>query len=143
MKAITVRQPWAWAIMHDGKDVENRSRNIAGSYRGPIVVHAGKTDDDVAWNGRVGQRWRSWWAANGMPGGQRGFALGVVDLLDVHTEAECPGLSCSPWADEGFVHLLLGHPHAFANPIPYRGKLGLWEFPDDLLRQADLEGWAT
>ena len=48
MKAITVRQPWAWAIMHDGKDVENRSRNIAGTYRGPVVIHAGLTDDDDA-----------------------------------------------------------------------------------------------
>ena len=26
MKTISVRQPWAWAIVYGGKDVENRSR---------------------------------------------------------------------------------------------------------------------
>ena len=41
MKAITVRQPWAYAIMHLGKDVENRTCNIAGSYRGPRSPSSG------------------------------------------------------------------------------------------------------
>jgi len=25
MKAITIKQPWAWAIVFAGKDIENRS----------------------------------------------------------------------------------------------------------------------
>lgn len=33
MRILTVRQPWAWAIIHGGKDVENRTRNVAGDYR--------------------------------------------------------------------------------------------------------------
>lgn len=48
MKGISVRQPWAWSIIHGGKDVENRSRNIAGSYRGPVAIHASKTVDEDA-----------------------------------------------------------------------------------------------
>ena len=24
MKALTIKQPWAWAIIHAGKDIENR-----------------------------------------------------------------------------------------------------------------------
>ena len=24
MKALSIRQPWAWAILHAGKDIENR-----------------------------------------------------------------------------------------------------------------------
>ena len=40
MKCISVRQPWAWAIVHAGKDIENRT--WATSYRGPILIHAGK-----------------------------------------------------------------------------------------------------
>mgnify|MGYP001137357808 FL=1 len=47
MRAITVRQPWAWAIVFGQKDVENRSRNIAGRYRGPVAIHAGLRDDDA------------------------------------------------------------------------------------------------
>jgi ASCH domain len=36
---LTVRQPWAWAIIHGGKDVENRSWRT--KYRGPLLIHAG------------------------------------------------------------------------------------------------------
>jgi hypothetical protein len=39
VKALTVQQPWAWAIIHGGKDVENRTQ--AWSYRGPLAIHAG------------------------------------------------------------------------------------------------------
>lgn len=38
MKAVSVRQPWAWAIIHAGKDVENRSRITL--HRGPVAIHA-------------------------------------------------------------------------------------------------------
>ena len=33
-----LRNPWAWAIIFGGKDVENRTRNIAGGYRGPVAI---------------------------------------------------------------------------------------------------------
>lgn len=48
MRAITVQQPWAWAIFN-GKGVENRTRNIAGKYRGPLAIHAG-----ARWSDRGG-----------------------------------------------------------------------------------------
>lgn len=38
MKAITVRQPWAWAIIHAGKDIENRSWKT--KTRGRVAIHA-------------------------------------------------------------------------------------------------------
>jgi hypothetical protein len=37
LKALSVRQPWAWAIIHAGKDVENRS---VGAVR-HMVLHPG------------------------------------------------------------------------------------------------------
>lgn len=43
--ALSVRQPWAWAIIHAGKDIENRTaaavRYMAGR-RGRIAIHASK-----------------------------------------------------------------------------------------------------
>ena len=96
MRVITVRQPWAWAIVHGGKDVENRTRNIAGSYRGPVAIHAALADADNApdsvWldamrdrdttvlrePGKSLARWQP-----------RGVVIGVVDLADVHTDEEC------------------------------------------------------
>lgn len=40
MKALTVRQPWAWAIIHGGKNVENRGAGFTKTYRGPLLIHA-------------------------------------------------------------------------------------------------------
>jgi hypothetical protein len=43
--ALSVRQPWAWAIIHAGKDVENRSWQAVNhglSRRGRIAIHAAK-----------------------------------------------------------------------------------------------------
>ena len=38
MKAISIRPPWAWAILHAGKDIENRTWRT--SMRGTVAVHA-------------------------------------------------------------------------------------------------------
>ena len=153
MRVITVRQPWAWAIVRGGKDVENRTRNIAGSYRGPVAIHAGLRYDHEAtqpvrdmvgytrfpdlphtWN-------RSRWAL--------GAIIGVVELVDVHEPDAFPdgrpfcwpdgwvtGTMCSPWAMDGHRHLELANPRAVA-PIPAKGKLGLWRPDAELLAQIE------
>jgi hypothetical protein len=94
VRILTVRQPWAAAIIHNGKDVENRPRNIAGSYRGPVAIHAGLTIDRDAWDDLEA----GWSLARGVPRIDgagldalklRGVILGVVDLVDVHTAGTC------------------------------------------------------
>ena len=141
MRAITVRQPWAWAIIHGGKDVENRSRNIAGSYRGPVAIHAGLTEDRAAWGDvDLASAWLS--AGDDVTHTERGAIIGVVDLVDVHPD--CTELvegfghtpTCSPWAMADHLHLLLANPRPLAKPIPYKGALGLWTLPDAVLAGA-------
>lgn len=39
MKALSIRQPWLWAILNADKRVENRDW-ASCSYRGPIILHA-------------------------------------------------------------------------------------------------------
>jgi hypothetical protein len=45
-RAISLRQPWAWAVIHAGKDVENRSETAIRAYRPAIghrvMIHASK-----------------------------------------------------------------------------------------------------
>lgn len=41
MKALSIRQPWAWAIIHGGKRVENRDWKGC-AYRGEVLIHASK-----------------------------------------------------------------------------------------------------
>jgi hypothetical protein len=40
MKALSIRQPWAWLITHGHKPVENRTWETF--YRGPVLIHASK-----------------------------------------------------------------------------------------------------
>ena len=40
MKALTICQPWAWAIAAGIKTIENRGRRT--NYRGPLLIHAGR-----------------------------------------------------------------------------------------------------
>jgi len=37
---LSVRQPWAWLIIHGGKDIENRTRRT--NVRGRVLIHASK-----------------------------------------------------------------------------------------------------
>src|SRR3954451_14579731 len=43
MKALSIKQPWAWLIVHGGKDIENRPWKT--KIRGRILVHASKAID--------------------------------------------------------------------------------------------------
>lgn len=142
MRALTVRQPWAWAIMHGGKDVENRSRNIAGSYRGPVAITAGLAFDpdgqcEVA---RLTETTGPW----PYDGFDFGAVLGVVILGDVHRSFDCWELDspkrtrCSPWAiDDSPWHLILANPRPLPKPIPVKGRLGLWTLPVDVAAQVE------
>lgn len=147
MRILTVRQPWAWAITAGYKDVENRVRNIAGDYRGPVLIHTSK---------RLPPFQEHWDAGTRIAGitGKRplfhdpssmGAIIGVVDLVDVHrSEGNKDGIvadmirdrdpyalngSCSPWAEANVYHLVFANPRALDEPIPWRGGLGLRKVP--------------
>lgn len=49
MKALSIRQPWAWLLLEGYKDIENRTWNT--NYRGSFLIHASKQFDtkSVAW----------------------------------------------------------------------------------------------
>ena len=40
MMALSIRQPWAWLILHAGKDIENR--DWPTRFRGRFLIHASK-----------------------------------------------------------------------------------------------------
>lgn len=47
MKALSIRQPWAWLIVNGYKTVENRDWNT--KYRGRFFVHASKKIDVIGY----------------------------------------------------------------------------------------------
>ncbi len=102
LRILTVRNPWGWALLHGGKNVENRPRNIAGDYRGPIAIHSGlavfeeeggaypevvRAIESESQGYRVDDRYLWEVADDANPDDPRfiyGAILGVVDLTDVH-----------------------------------------------------------
>lgn len=38
--ALSLRQPWAWAILHAGKRIENRTAWHSCAHRGEVILHA-------------------------------------------------------------------------------------------------------
>ena len=158
MKALTVQQPWAWAIIHGGKSGENRTQ--AWSYRGPLAIHAGSRWSDrgatsdliikAAVKASPGDAYmvERWGVDERFEGYPRGAIIGVVDLVDVHQAIGDDLAVCcsSPWGETSYdehggrtrrelVHLELANRRPLAEPIPCRGALGLWMPPGDVLDQ--------
>lgn len=117
MKALSIQQPWAWLIVNGLKDIENRTWR--STFRGRVLVHAGKQIDAEAWE-YFQHSWR--FADILLPQLdliERGGIVGWVDIVD------CVDESASRW---------FGGPHGFvlanAKPLPFHplsGKLGFFE----------------
>lgn len=117
-RAISIRQPWAYAILHLGKDVENRPMRT--HYRGRILIQASlKVEEDEARELKLDPDELS-----------TGAIVGSVEIVD------CIRGSKSKWANRGQWHWLLKNPRVLAKPIPFKGKLGFIRVPDRLLRRA-------
>lgn len=126
--ALSVRQPWAWAIIHGGKDVENRSLGAIRSGNMDcrrIAVHAatGLTQDEYDWG--VWRLDRHGVACPRPDALVRGAIIGSINVVGIVTESE------SDWFG-GRAGLLLRDPSP-CPPIPAAGALGYftWERAKD------------
>jgi hypothetical protein len=114
VKALSIRQPWAWLIVTGYKDTENRSWRT--NYRGSLFIHAGRAIDPTSLDqieGRYGLR---------IPAKKllRGGIIGAVELVDVVKEHS------SRWFDGGGFAWVLANP----NPLGFievSGRLGLFD----------------
>jgi len=122
MKALTVRQPWAWLLFH-GKDVENR--DWPARHRGLLAIHAGKGitrreyDDAVCFVERINEV-----LAMNIPQFElitRGAVLGTVRMVD------CVEYEHSPWF-QGQYGFVFENATEFSRPIPCNGALGFWDW---------------
>ncbi|MDX3971140.1 MAG: hypothetical protein QHD01_31730 [Bradyrhizobium sp.] len=122
LRALSVRQPWAWAIIHAGKDIENRGHVAiwkGGMKPGRrIAIHASKgmTRDEY-----VGAY--DFMRSIGVvcpPAGAliRGAVIGTVEVIDIVTR------SSSPWFF-GPRGLVLRDPEP-CEPIAASGQLGFF-----------------
>jgi hypothetical protein len=131
MWAISVQQPFAWAIIHGGKNIENRIWQPKGIKPGDkLAIVASKTWYPVYKDGRE-VRWKriaSDLKLSGvaiMPSGADFLLGGLIGTVTFQGVARDKHLE-NVWAMEDQYHFLLGDPQ----PLPFRpirGQLGLYQ----------------
>lgn len=121
MPALSIRQPWAWLIVHGFKPLENRE--WATNFRGRMLVHAGKT-----LTRRYYEQQTSAMASLGiLPVGfptfeeLRAETGGVVGEVRV---VACLGRADSPWYIRGNYAWMLAN----AKPSPFWPMKGAQKF---------------
>ncbi|MEM7300696.1 MAG: ASCH domain-containing protein [Pseudomonadota bacterium] len=136
-RALSVRQPWAWAIIHAGKDIENRSWqavNHGRNVRGRIAIHASKGMTQAEYNDASG-----FIESLGIscPRPDRllmGGIIGTVDVVDVVSESD------SPWFF-GPRGLVLQNPR-HCEFIPAKGSLGYFRWSrGNMIDVPDVKPW--
>lgn len=127
--ALSIRQPWAWAIINAGKDIENRSwqaMNHGLSIRGNIAIHAslgmtkGEYEAAALFMASIGIK---------CPPPHELDRGGIIGLVDVVGEVQA---SNSPWffGPRGLV-LENAEPCDF---IPCKGALGYFSWRKSLCK---------
>jgi len=121
--ALSVRQPWAWAIVAGYKKIENRSAGsiaAGGMTKGRIAIHAasGLKEDEFQWG-----HWRLIRHGVTCPRPDelvRSAIIGAVDVVDIVSESD------SEWFG-GQMGLVLENAE-ICDPIPCPGALGYFEW---------------
>ena len=113
-RALSIKQPWAWAIVTGNKDIENRSR--VTHLREPLLIHAGLRFSDEGF-GFLERHGISCPSEDELP---TGALVGMAELTD------CVKESGSPWGHADYWHWILSSPLEFRKPIDYPGSLGFF-----------------
>jgi hypothetical protein len=114
MKALSIKQPWAYAILNKGKDIENRKWKT--KFRGNFLIHAAKT---TALNAPL-ELHNEWLTAyeRGEDSAMLGGVVGVVELVD------CLESTNSKWHQQGLWGFVLREPVK----LPFRPLKGMLSF---------------
>lgn len=127
--ALSIRQPWAWLIVHGHKYIENRASSTP--FLAQVPVHAGLTMT-LAYYEQITEEQGN---ADMLPVGrlpsyedlQRGALVGWTRVLD------CREHNTSKWKQEGSCGFVLrdSRPTPF---VPWRGHLNFFNAPEHALK---------
>lgn len=146
MRALSIKEPWATAIIHGNKDVENRTWRRVDVIGEVIAIHASLTPaSDLSRQVFEG-------LAHCFDEGPHdpsieapGCILGTARVVDIMFESKEKGkvdLGLFPWF-EGPYGYVLADIEPLDVPIPCRGALGLWEVDANILAKMRGEELAT
>lgn len=156
MKALTLHHPWAFAIRHLGKDIENRDwtpevcklNGLDKLLGETIAIHGGRPpkfghnrewfalEDQVnglIWDvaGTDEGIWTRFQAWKDSLGRRPQFADFIVPgVVAIATLTHASHGSRSPWAVPDALHLMLSDMLPLAEPVQCRGAQGFWDLTD-------------
>jgi len=124
MKALSIQPPWPWLILKGIKPVENRTWCCA--HRGPLLIHASKGWDQAGYEWIL--REMNMYDIARFPD-KEDHIFGAIQGRVIMTD--CVRTHPSPWffGKYGFI---FKDPVSFYEPIPYKGRLGLFDVPDEI-----------
>jgi len=131
MKTLSIRQPWAELIIQGRKTLELRTWTV--KYRGPLAIHASQTVEREAC------------LAHGLDPDQvtTGAVIGVADLVEIieldaasYAAHSAEHLDDGPWTGGPLYGWRLANPRPLPEPLPMRGRMGLFEVTSDGLQVA-------
>lgn len=126
--ALSIRQPWAWLIIHGHKDIENRDWSTP--FRGQLLVHAGLTmtrdyyDQITEELGNAGML-----PASGFPSYEdlpRGGLVGWNHIFD------CVKQILLNWKQQGTFGFVLRDSRP-VTLVTWRGRLQFFNVPEHVL----------
>jgi hypothetical protein len=131
VRGLTLRQPWAWAIFHAGKDVENRFWTPRQTNKpllakgGRLIIHAGLRPDPCYATAAYTIEQIAELEPGTVPPFSKmpkGMIVGCVTVVDFLRG------SPSAWAQNGpkIWNWILANPVA-VQPFPFSGARGLWD----------------
>ena len=124
-RALTIRQPWAGAIAHQTKRVENRTWKLPAKHHGTrILIHAGAQPDRDA-------------IVYGEHLDVYSAIVAVATITDCHWSDD--GTCCGPWGFSKAYHWALADVVALDQPVPAKGRLGIWTPDTGLLAAVDAQ----
>ena len=156
MKALTIQNPWAWAVLYAGKIIENRTWRPPEDLLGErLAIHAGKIFAHEAlqflWDKFAVE------VPSELPAGVIIGTVRVVGILEQRQRNDFSVLSIRDYRPAfALDHRALGwlvdpppgkrgygwvfsDPIALAKPVPCRGAQGVWDVPEDVLSAMGLE----
>ncbi|MCZ0984036.1 ASCH domain-containing protein [Streptomyces diastatochromogenes] len=127
IRALTVRQPWAGAIAHADKRIENRSWTTP--HRGAVLIHSAAKPDQQA---------NQYAPMTAIVRGLQldlGAVIAVARIVDCHPDDG----ACTGWSMPGHFHWQLDQVTALPLPVPATGALQLWKPPEKVLETVRLQ----
>ncbi len=141
MKVLTLWQPWATLMAIEAKRIETRSWGT--KYRGPLAIHAAKTTKYLVNELLFKSPFYEALTGEGFNMKENDFPFGsIIAIVDLVACCRVTGAYLPICPEFSFGDYRLGrymwmteNARQLREPVPWKGRQGLFEVPDDVLRK--------